>query len=154
MVLRHDWMFHEVMVEDICRNAEVSRVSVFIFCRKKEDWLIYCMRVWLTERNLEIETEKMRGFDAVRHLLNKVAEQTENMPGILPSLISFLAEMKMHPRLQEMSEAEVRLLFPEHEEIGSRMPDLHELFSRAMKEAEQDGKLKRDIPVKDAVKVL
>lgn len=154
MALMQDKMFHEVMLEDICRNAEVSRVTFFKFFPKKEDLLIYFMRVWLTERIIEIETEKMRGFDAVRHLLNKVAEQTENMPGILPSLISFLAEMKMHPRLQEMSEAEVRLLFPEHEEIGSRMPDLHELFSRAMKEAEQDGKLKRDIPVKDAVKVL
>lgn len=154
MALMEDKMFHEVMLDDICRNAEVSRVTFFKFFPKKEDLLVYFMRVWLTERIIEIETEQKKGFAAVRHLLNMVAKQTEKMSGILPSLISFLAEMKMHPRLQELSEAEVRLLFPEHEEIGSRTPDMHELFSRAMKEAQERGELKPEISVNTAVKVL
>lgn len=147
-------MFHEVMLEDICRKAEVSRVTFFKFFPKKEDLLIYFMRLWLTERIIEIETERHQGFAAVRHLLRKVAEQSEQMPGILPSLISLLAEMKMHPRLQEMSEAEVHLFFPEHVELASRMPDLHDLFRRAMEEAAQQGSLRIDVTIEQAVKVL
>lgn len=147
-------MFHEVMLEDICRQAEVSRVTFFKFFPKKEDLLVYFMRIWLTERIIELETEQQQGFAAVRHLLRKVAEQSERMPGILPSLISLLAELKMHPRLQEMSEAEVRLFFPDHVELASRVPDLHDLFRRAMEEAARQGTLREDITIEQAVKIL
>ncbi|RJX39280.1 TetR/AcrR family transcriptional regulator [Paenibacillus pinisoli] len=152
--LMEDKMFHEVMLEDICRQAEVSRVTFFKFFPKKEDVLVYFMRVWLTERIIEIEQEKKMGFDAIRHLLYKVAEQTKVTPGILPSLISFLAEMRMHPHLQELTEAEVCLLFPDHEEIGSSTPDLYKIFHTSMEYAEKNGTLKEGISLDRAVKVL
>ncbi|MGG6314349.1 TetR/AcrR family transcriptional regulator [Paenibacillus macerans] len=152
--LMENKMFHDVMLEDICRKAEVSRVTFFKFFPKKEDLLVYFMRVWLTERIIEIEAERKRGFAAIRHLLDKVAETAVDMPGLLPSLISFLAEMNMHPAMPELSEAEVRLLFPGHVETGRSTPDMLELFGRSMLEAEQDGTLKPDIPIETAVKAL
>ena len=147
-------MFKEVMLDDICRKAEVSRVTFFKFFQKKEDLLVYFMRVWLTERLIEIEAERKRGFSAVRHLLHKVAEQSKERSGIIPSLIAFLAEKNMHPCMPELSKAEVRLLFPGHEELGARTPDMFALFERCMTEAKLDGKLKEDITVELAVKGL
>lgn len=147
-------MFHEVMLEDICRKAEVSRVTFFKFFPKKEDVLVYFMRVWLTERIIEIDTLQKRGFDAIRHLLIQVANQAEDKPGLLPSLISFLAEMNMHPAMPELSEAEVRLLFPEHIEAGRETPDMLDLFTRAMEEAHDAGTLNPLISIDTASKVL
>jgi len=152
--LIEDKMFREVMLDDICRKAEVSRVTFFNFFQRKEDLLIYFMRIWLTERIIEIETEQKRGFAAIRHLLNKVAQQTEEKPGLMPSLISFLVEMKMHPCMPELSEAEIRLLFSGHEEVGAKTPDMHQLFHRCMSEAVMNGELKKEFTAETAVKVL
>ncbi|UUZ82288.1 TetR/AcrR family transcriptional regulator [Paenibacillus sp. P26] len=56
LALMGDNIFRDVMLDDICRKAEVSRVTFFKFFQRKEDLLIYFMRVWLTERLIEIET--------------------------------------------------------------------------------------------------
>lgn len=152
--LMEDKMFREVMLDDICRKAEVSRVTFFNFFQRKEDLLIYFMRVWLTERVIEIEAEQKRGFAVIRHLLNKVAQQTREKPGLMPSLISFLVEMKMHPCMPELSEAEIGLLFPGHEELGAETPDMYKIFYRSMSEAIVDGELKNEFTAETAVKVL
>ncbi|WMT43167.1 TetR/AcrR family transcriptional regulator [Paenibacillus sp. D2_2] len=152
--LMEDKMFHEVMVEEICQIAELSRVTFFKFFPKKEDVLIYFMQIWLTERIIEIENMNKHSFDAIRHLLYKVGEQAETITGVMPSLISFLAQMKMHPALQDLSKAEIRLLFPQEEEIGGKTPNLYDLFKRSMIEAEGSGQLKQGISVEIAVKIL
>lgn len=154
LTLMENKMFHEVMLEDICRKAEVSRVTFFKFFPKKEDLLVYFMRVWLTERIIEIAAARKRGFAAIRHLLAKVANMAVDRPGLLPSLISFLAEMNMHPAMPELSEAEVRLLFPEHVEAGRATPDMLDLYERCMEEAREDGTLRPDISMDTAVKAL
>ncbi|WP_042169438.1 TetR/AcrR family transcriptional regulator [Paenibacillus gorillae] len=147
-------MFREVMLDDICREAEVSRVTFFKYFQRKEDLLLYFMRVWLTERIIEIEAEGMSGFTAVRHLIGKVAEQNKQRIGLMPSLISFLAEMKMHPDMPEMSKAEVLLLFPHHVKLGSQSPNMFELFHQCMTEAHTSGKLRSGITVDRAVQLL
>jgi len=147
-------MFREVMLDDICRHAGVSRVTFFNFFQRKEDLLVYFMRVWLTERLIEIEAEQKRGFAVVRHLLNKVAQGAGEKPGLMPSLISFLVEMNMHPCMPELSVGEIRLLFPGHEELGARTPDMFEVFRRSISEAMAAGELRNEFTVDTAVKVL
>lgn len=147
-------MFKEVMLDDICRKAEVSRVTFFKYFQRKEDLLIYFMRVWLTEVIIEIENQGMIGFSSVRHLLSKVAEHHKERKGLMPSLISFLAEMKMHPCMPEMSTAEILLLFPDHEEIGAQSPNMYDLFYRCMSEATMNGQLRNSLTLEMAVQVL
>lgn len=154
MSLFGDRMFREVMLEDICQMAEVSRVTFFNLFRKKEDLLLYFMRVWLTDRMIEIQEQQLRGFHAIRHLHRHVANQAREKSGIMPSLIALLAEMKMHPAMPELSQAEVQLLFPGHEEFGAESPDMYTLFQRCMSEARQDGTLKDGIPIPEAVQFL
>ncbi|KRF38583.1 TetR/AcrR family transcriptional regulator [Paenibacillus sp. Soil787] len=149
-----DKMFRDMMLDDICRKAEVSRVTFFKFFQKKEDLLVYFMRVWLTERIIEIEAEGKRGFSVIQHVLHKVAEEAEERAGLMPSLISFLVEMNMHPCMPELSEAEVLLLFPGHEEVGAQTPDMYKLFRRCMTEADTEGQLRKEFTVETAVKVL
>ncbi|MEK8130735.1 TetR/AcrR family transcriptional regulator [Paenibacillus filicis] len=154
LALIEDRMFREVMLDDICRRAEVSRVTFFKFFARKEDLLVYYMRVWLTERMIEIEAGQKRGFAAIRHLLHQVAEAYRVRAGIMPSLIAALAEVKMHPAMPELSEAEVRLLFPGHEDLGALAPDMFKLFRQCMTEAEAAGELREGVTVDMAVKAL
>jgi AcrR family transcriptional regulator len=149
-----DKMFRDVMLDDICRRAEVSRVTFFKFFQSKDDLLLYFMRVWLTERIIEIEEERKRGFGAIRHLLHHVAERSRHQAGLVPSLIAFLAEKNMHPCMPELSQAEVRLLFPGHETEGAVSPNMFELFRRCMMEASADGTLRPEITAEFAVKGL
>ncbi|UNK19044.1 TetR/AcrR family transcriptional regulator [Paenibacillus sp. N3/727] len=154
MSLIGDRVFREVMLDDICRMAEVSRVTYFNLFRKKEDLLLYFMRIWLTGRIIDIQEQQLRGFEAVRHLYRHIAEQSREKAGIMPSLIAFLSEMKMHPCMPELSQAEVQLLFPGHEELGAESPDMFALFERCMSEAAQDGTLKPGVPIPEAIQFL
>lgn len=151
--LMKDRMFSQVMLEDICRSAEISKVTFFKFYQRKEDLLIYFMRIWLTERVIEIDTEGKKGFQAFRHLLSEVAKEHQVRPGMMPSLISFLAEQNMQPCMPELSPAEVSLLFPGHEEAGSRSPNMYELFQQFMKEEEQTGRLNKALTLEQAVQI-
>ncbi|GAB6988171.1 TetR/AcrR family transcriptional regulator [Paenibacillus pini] len=154
MSLIGDQMFRDVMLDDICRQAEVSRVTFFKFFPKKEDLLVYTMRVLLTQWIIDIEERSLRGFEGVRYILGQVAEMSRANHGLMPSLIAFLAEMNMHPKMPELSQAEVHLLFEGHEEQGARTPDMFEVFRKCMSEAEQDGQLKPGVSVLDAVQFL
>lgn len=154
MSLIGDRIFREVMLDDICRMAEVSRVTFFNLFRKKEDLLLYFMRIWLTNRIIDIQEQQLRGFAAVRHLHRHVTEQTTERAGIMPSLIAFLVEMKMHPCMPELSQAEVQLLFPGHEMLGAESPNMFALFERCMSEAAQDGTLKPGITIPEAIQFL
>lgn len=146
--------FSEIMVDEICRESETSKVTFFKCFPHKEALLVYFMRVWLTERLLEIDEKDKRGFEAVRHLLESVVEWSEDVPGVMPSLIAFLAEKDMHPWMPELSEAEIHLLFPGKEAAAAVSPDLAELFRRCMLEARSEDTLDPVLSVDDAVKLL
>ncbi|WP_267884759.1 TetR/AcrR family transcriptional regulator [Paenibacillus sp. IHBB 10380] len=74
MSLIGDHMFRDVKLDDICRQAKVSRVTFFNFFRKKEDLPVYMMRFLLTTWSIEIEERSLRGFEGVRYVLSQVAE--------------------------------------------------------------------------------
>lgn len=151
--LMEDRMFSQVMLEDICKRAEISKVTFFKFYQRKEDVLIYFMRVWLTERIIEIDNQGKKGFQAFRHLLLHIAEENKVRPGMMPSLISFLAEQNMQPCMPELSPAEVSLLFPGQEEEGSQSPNMFALFLRFMEEEEQSGNLNKHLTLEQAVQI-
>lgn len=136
--------FREVKLEDICAKAEVSKVTFFKFFPQKEDVLIYFMNVWLLTRMLEMEENRLRGDAAIRHLLHCVAEEADEKPGLMLSLIGFLAESKMHPCMPELSDGEYQLLFPGREEKAKRISvDMFALFRKLLDEAKADGKCTR-----------
>ncbi|KOR90823.1 transcriptional regulator [Paenibacillus solani] len=151
--MMRDRMFSQVMLEDICKRAEISKVTFFKFYQRKEELLIYFMRIWLTKRIIEINAEGKRGFQAFRHLLYQVAKEHQIRPGMMPSLISFLAEQNMQPCMPELSPAEVSLLFPGHEEAGSKSPNMYDLFQQFMKEEDQAGRLNKALTLEQAVQI-
>ncbi|WP_322903819.1 TetR/AcrR family transcriptional regulator [Paenibacillus campi] len=146
--------FNEIMVDEICREAEISKVTFFKCFPQKEALLVYFMRVWLTERILELHTNGKQGFAAVRHVLDSVTECYQHIPGVMPSLIAFLAQIDMHPCMPELSAAEIHLLFPGRETEATVSPNLHALFRDCMMQAQAAGTLAPELKIDDAVKLL
>ncbi|OWA33295.1 TetR family transcriptional regulator [Saccharibacillus sp. O16] len=146
--------FADIMVDEICKEAETSKVTFFKCFPQKEALLVYFMRVWLTQRILEVDQANKHGFASIRHLLTSVAEWHEEVPGVMPSLIAFLAQKDMHPCMPELSAAEIHLLFPGNEQAASESPNLHAFFARSMVEAREEGQLVSDLTVDEAVKLL
>lgn len=147
--------FRNVLVEDICERAEVSKVTFFKFFPQKEELLIYYMSIWQAECFVELETTGKRGWEAVRHIFAKVTQDGEKHPGIMLSLVSFLAEQKMHPCIPLLSDAELFLRFFEHQEREAiRATDLHQIFQKCVQEAAEDGQLALHLSEEEAVILL
>lgn len=147
--------FRQVMVEEICQHADVSKVTFFKFFPQKEDVLLYFMSVWQARCHLELLDAGKRGWEAVRHVYGKVASDAEQHPGIMLSLISFLAEQKMHPWVPKLSETELWLLFPERDcPEGLADVTLYHIFQRCVTEVKEDGQLAIGITDQEAVVLL
>ncbi|NOU57866.1 TetR/AcrR family transcriptional regulator [Brevibacillus borstelensis] len=144
--------FREVYVDEICKKAEISKVTFFKFFPQKEDLLIYYMRLWVTDRLLELADSPKRGLSALRHVFQKVDENAKQHPGIMLSLIGFLTDVKMHPCMPELTEAELHLYYPgKEEQAGSLVPRLDDLFRRCVEQAMADGEIAADADVNDLV---
>jgi len=153
--LIQDRTFREVRLEDICGRAEVSKVTFFKFFPRKEDLLVYFMRLWLDRRMLELQAHPCRGLDAIRLFLKDVADGAKDRPGLMLSLISFLAEERMHPSMPVLSDVEIHLLYPGREKfIDPVVPNLGDLFRRFLAEAREDGEIRTDLSIDDLVKML
>jgi AcrR family transcriptional regulator len=147
--------FREVKLEDICRKAEVSMVTFFKFFPQKEELLIYFMRLWLTDRLIELRLQPKRGIEAIRHLFQTVASGASRKPGLMLSLIGYLSEVSMHPNMPVLSEAEIQILYPGKEDlVDAEAPNLGELFHRFIEEAKEDGDIPDRFPTDDLVKAM
>ncbi|MED1916762.1 TetR/AcrR family transcriptional regulator [Brevibacillus sp. NPDC058079] len=150
-----DGSFRNVLVDDICERAEVSKVTFFKFFPQKEELLIYYMSIWQAECFVELRSAGKRGWVAVRHIFAKVTRDSEKQPGIMLSLISFLAEQKMHPCVPILSDAELYLRFPEEEQREAiRATDLHQILQKCVQEAAEDGQLALHLSEEEAVILL
>ena len=155
LALIDEGTFRSVLVDDICERAEVSKVTFFKFFPQKEELLIYFMSIWQARCFCELSANGKRGFAAVRHIFSMVAEESEKYPGIMLSLISFLAEQKMHPCVPTLSAAELALLFPDvSDRAAFSDADLHQIFVRCVREAREDGELADDVSEEEAVVLL
>jgi len=147
--------FKAVKLEDICEKAEVSKVTFFKFFPQKEDLLIYFMRLWLTDRMIELKERPKRGIEAIRHLLRTVSSGAGERPGLMLSLIGYLSEVNMHPNMPTLSEAEIHLLYPGKEAlVDAEPPTLGALFCRFIEEAKEDGSIPAQASTDDLVKAM
>lgn len=147
--------FRFIRVEELCEHVEISKVTFFKIFPRKEDILIYFMRIWLTDCMLEIEDTNKKGTTALRHIFEKVSEQAKTHPGLMLSLIAFLSEEKMHPCMPHVTEAEIYLLYPDQQErVQTLIPDLSQVFTTCVEEAKSTGDITNKLETSHIVKLL
>lgn len=109
--------FDDIYVEDICEKVKISKVTFFKYFPQKEDLLLYHFRIWCLARCVEFKQKPKDGMQGVYHLLDKLSEECESHPGLMLSLIGYLADFKRPPKPFPVKPEEKKLLFPEVEDI-------------------------------------
>ncbi len=111
--------FDDIYVEDICEKVKISKVTFFKYFPQKEDLLLYHFRIWCLARSVEFTQKPKDGMQGVFHLLDKLSEECESHPGLMLSLIGYLADFKRPPKPFPVKPEEKKLLFPDVPEITS-----------------------------------
>jgi AcrR family transcriptional regulator len=111
--------FEDIYVEDICEKVKISKVTFFKYFPQKEDVLLYHFSMWCLGRSVELRQKPREGMQGVFFLLDKLSEECENHPGLMLSLVGYLADSKRPPKPFTVKAEEKKLLFPEAEDITS-----------------------------------
>jgi AcrR family transcriptional regulator len=109
--------FEDVYVDDICEKVKISKVTFFKYFPQKEDVLLYHFRIWCLARSVELRNKPKEGLQGVYFLMDKLSEECESHPGLMLSLIGYLADLRRPPKPFPVKPEEKRLLFPNIDDI-------------------------------------
>lgn len=111
--------FEDLYVEDLCAKVKISKVTFFKYFPQKEDLLLYYFRVWCLTRAVELQDKPIEGIQGVYYLYDKFSDDCDKYPGIMLSLIGYLADVKRAPKPFPLKPEEKKLLFPDREDVQS-----------------------------------
>jgi AcrR family transcriptional regulator len=111
--------FEDLYVDDLCAKVKVSKVTFFKYFPQKEDVLLYYFRIWCLERCIELLSKPKEGIQGIYYLSDKLSEECENRPGLMLSLMGYLADLKRPPKPFTVKQEEKALLFPDVPEAQS-----------------------------------
>jgi AcrR family transcriptional regulator len=109
--------FEDLYVDDLCAKVKISKVTFFKYFPQKEDILLYYFRIWCMERAVELQSKPKEGLQGIYFLADKMSEECENHPGLMLSLVGYLADLKRPPKPFTVKPEEKKLLFPDREEV-------------------------------------
>jgi AcrR family transcriptional regulator len=138
---------NDLYVEDICQQAEVSKVTFFNYFSQKEDLFSYYMAIWGFHRAVEQHREPLCGMAGVRRIFHRAAEGGARNPGMFLSLIRFLADLKEKPAVPVVTNAEKQVLYPDLNDIDREYPHLYGLFKQFLLEGMEKGEVKRELSI-------
>src|SRR5690606_5413053 len=110
--------FADIYVEDVCEKVKISKVTFFKYFPQQEDVLLYYFRIWCLGRLVELKQKPKEGLQAIYHVLDRLAEECEAHPGLMLSLVAYLADFKRPPKPFPVKGEEKKLLFPDVEAIN------------------------------------
>jgi AcrR family transcriptional regulator len=111
--------FDDLYIDDLCAKVKISKVTLFKYFPQKEDLLLYFFRVWCLSRVTELAAKPREGLQAIYFLFDKLSEAYERHPGLMLSLVGYIADLKRSPKPFPLKVEEKILLFPHIPTIAS-----------------------------------
>lgn len=111
--------FDDLYVDELCSKVKISKVTFFKYFPRKEDVLLYYFRIWCLNRAVELREKKKEGLQGIYYVFDKLSEDCENRPGLMQSLVGYLADFKRPPKPFPVKVEEKYLLFPNVADINS-----------------------------------
>jgi AcrR family transcriptional regulator len=128
--------FDDLYVDDICKRVQISKVTLFKYFPQKEDILLYFLRLWCLRRTVELREKPREGVAGIHYLFEKLGEDFESHPGIILSMVAYLADLKRAPKPFPVKAEEKKLLFQEIKDIQQlEIMSLDQMFERFALEA-------------------
>lgn len=150
--------FDEIVVDAVCDQAEISKVTFFKYFSQKEELISYFMRVWCFRRTVESYDAARRGLTAVYRLFEEATRESANYPKaryMMISLVSFLSQLQYRPALFDLDKAEKMLLFPGNRDAWEwPVLTLDQLILKYLREAVADKELAGDFNLQFMTKAL
>jgi AcrR family transcriptional regulator len=111
--------FDDLYIDDLCAKVKISKVTLFKYFPQKEDILLYYFRVWCLTRVTELATKPKEGLQGIYFLFDKLSESWENHPGLMLSIVGYIADFKRSPKPFPVKSEEKKFLFPHIAVIAS-----------------------------------
>jgi AcrR family transcriptional regulator len=128
--------FDDLHVEDICAKVKISKVTFFNYFPQKEDVLLYYFRIWCLHRAVELRDKPREGVAGMYYLFEKLSEDCESHPGVILSLIGYLADLKRPPKPFPVKLEEKQLLYADRADIAHvEILSVDQLFEKFALEA-------------------
>jgi len=111
--------FEDLYVEEICTKVKISKVTFFKYFPRKEDLLLYHLRLWCLARSVELHQHPKPGVQGIYFLVDKMVDDMELYPGIMLSLIGYLSDLKRPPKPFPVKTEEKIRLYPNVSNVDS-----------------------------------
>lgn len=147
--------FDDLYVDDICDKVKISKVTLFKYFPQKEDILLYYFRVWCLGRSIELVQKPKEGLQCMYNLLDKLAEEYDEHPGLLLSLVGYLSDYKRSPKPFPLKPEEKKLLYPGIDNIQSiEIMSLDQMLEKFTLEAIFRKEITKTISTRDITNLL
>lgn len=147
--------FQDLYVEDLCDKVKISKVTFFKYFPQKEDLLLYHFRIWCLERCVELKAKPREGMAGVYYLSDSLSDECDSHPGLMLSLIGYLADSKRSPKPFPVKPEEKKLLFPEVTDVGNiEILSLDQMLEKHTLEAIFKKEITRTTSTRDITNLL
>lgn len=147
--------FQDIHVTDICKKADISKVTFFRYFPQKEDLLLYFMRVWAFKLNIELQKNEIKGLKAVKQIYDRYGDLCENYNSVILHLIKYHAVSPLVLKPISIKKAEKHLLFPNLEGVQQmEVLAFDKLLEKYMLEAIFQTEITKSSDVSDMVSML
>lgn len=147
--------FDDLYVEEICAKVKISKVTLFKYFPQKEDILLYYFRTWCLKRAVEFRDKPKEGIAGITFLFDKLAEDCESHPGIILSLVAYLADLKRPPKPFPLKAEEKKFLFPEEKDIHLvEIQSVDQMFEKFALEAIFKKEITKSASTRDLTNLL
>lgn len=128
--------FADIYVDDICAKVKISKVTFFKYFPQKEDLLMYYLRICCLQRLVELKEKPKEGLQGIFYLFEKAGDEFEEHPGIMLSMVAYMADMNRALKPFPVKAEEKQLLHPAIPDIQQvEIQSLEQMFEKFTLEA-------------------
>jgi len=109
--------FKDLFIADLCKKVRVSKVTLFKYFPQKEDILLYYQRIWCLHLAVKLKNDPREGLKGIYFLTDELSEEFDRYPGLILSLLGYLASTDKISKPSSVKIEERILLYPKEENI-------------------------------------
>ncbi len=147
--------FEDLYVDDICEKVKISKVTFFKYFPQKEDVLMYFLRICCLKRLVELRDKPKSGLQGIYYIFDKAAEEFEQYPGLMLSMVAYMADMKRGIKPFPVKQEEKELLYPGVDDIKDvEIQSLDQMLERFTLEAILNKEITKSTATRDITNLL
>ena len=104
--------FKDLYVMELCKRVRISKVTLFKYFPQKEDILLYYFRIWCLHVAVSLKNDPREGLKGIYFLTDELSDEYERHPGLILSLMGYLATMERINKPFPVKIEERKLLYP------------------------------------------